>query len=120
MLQYPCFLHFFHAFTASSSIFSNNTDFLQDSQASFGTKLKIKCSSIPCIGHCSYVITMLEWPLAAWRSAAVLWLFGILYAVAAENAFLHLLCIFGIVFAHFGVKNKQVLYEEGPLNFLLI
>ena len=120
MLQYPSFFAFFHSFTASSSILSNNIYFLQDSQASFGTKLKNKCFSIPCTGHCPCGITMLEGPLAAWGSAAMLLIFCILYAVATvKKHFLLSICIFAtVLFAHFRVKNKQALYEEGPLNFL--
>ena len=37
-----------------------------------------------------------------------------------KKHFLLSICIFATVFfAHFRVKNKQALYEEGPLNFLL-
>ena len=93
--------------------------FLQDSQASFGTKLKNKCFSIPCTGHCPCGITMLEWPLAAWGSAAMLLIFCILYAVAAvKNIFYCQYVFLQVFFAHFRVTNKQALYEEGPLNFL--
>ena len=120
VLQYPSFFAFFHAFTASSSIFSNNTDFLQDSQASFGTKLKKKCLTYPVPGTVPMELPCWNDP---WSRGGVLQCSGFLaflYAVAAGKCFfLHLLCIFAILFACFGVK-KQVLYEEGRLNFLLI
>ena len=51
------------------------------------TRPKFDISVNPVLGTVPMEITMLEWPLAAWRSAAVLWLFGILYAVAAGKCF---------------------------------
>ena len=44
---------------------------MQHSRATFGTKLMNKYFQKSCTGHCPSRITIMELPLAAWRSAAM-------------------------------------------------
>ena len=61
----PLLFIFFHSFAASSTIFSDNINFLQDSQATLDTNFLNKVLIKPCTWHCSSGITMVELPLTA-------------------------------------------------------
>ena len=83
----PKIFAFFHTFAASSSTFLYCYNSFQDSQATFGTKFWSKHLKITCTGHCPSGITMLEWPMAAWGSAAVPWHFSLFMHVTAVICF---------------------------------
>ena len=70
VLQYPGFLHFY-AFAVSFSTFIDNIKYLQHSQATFDTKFISKYFQNSCTDHCPSGITIVELPLAAWRSVAM-------------------------------------------------
>ena len=65
------FFCIFYAFAASFSTFIDDIKSLQHSQATFGTEFVSKYFRKTYTGHCPSGITIVELPLARWRSAAM-------------------------------------------------
>ena len=98
-------------FAASSIMLSNDISSLHDSQAFFCTTFKSKYFQKPGTGPCPSEITVMEQPLAAWDSAAVL-PFALGIHFPAVMSALQCICIFCNSFWHILVPKTSRLYMK--------
>ena len=90
---------------------SNDISSLHDSQAFFCTTFKSKYFQKPGTGPCPSEITVMEQPLAAWDSAAVL-PFALGIHFPAVMSALQCICIFCNSFWHILVPKTSRLYMK--------